>query len=907
MKLVLCVIGFVLAASVQAQDDYYDDLGYQDLQDDTIDELVKAEIQEFRHENEEQSDEDVFDDLADYQIEDNRSVGDKGDAHSEEKQEPMPDDAPEMNLDDLAIQPVKNDDTAADDADDEFWNDLFEDGDDASLSESDEKKETENDPDEGIFEDVVEADDIKPLPVPEKPQEMSVEIQKEDTEVKENSDEKSLDKVSAESAEVAIDQLELDKIIEETGKLLEESDDDFKADYDYALVSDEDEKSEEDVFSENNDDDETPEQVLSDLDADLDKLFETLDKLTDSDSAAAESNEKDESANDVQDYEEKYNRPYKENNILQLREEMEDNLSEIFSENAKDDVSDEDDDDQSVESDAVVNDNQTGSTKATAENAEADLKAYDDFDYSEEMKKLFDLDDEEIDKADEIMDKILKHSYGEDGLVDKDQPKNDDAEVFLTTANTEGLEAAAVPSTTTEAVPELQPEVAATTEDIEAKSDTTTKVESTTNIEPSTTQVPVETTSEPELSNVKYDQIMRDFRASHSDDLEVQSDANTPIPITLSVDKPTVITSPNYPNAFPANTKVDWILEGPGTGIEFNVTHLALNGVRDSYLLVKPGGVDASGTDGLVFSFTLRSERRYRFTNVNRLFMRFDSGSGLFMNGFGVVVSARMLWPLPEIDEDMPEPEPVLRHPEETLTLSLAGLTLAQFEDIRPVFKELIADMAEEYIVDNNINRGLNTTLEVTQITRVSVCNIRWPNYETCVGVTFGVPLHYEEEPEEARLSSEELADMWRNYITEERFSSRLSEMGITEYAIPNDRTILMVWMVIAGGVLISMALLAFALWRFSCFEDYTRMQAFNDGDSVQNEKRKLDLYPTPHQSLPPLYSDNDYKWADDKYDDSTRVDLGGFANKSYVRDDLFEFDSDEDVMPARDRSTTNV
>lgn len=48
-------------------------------------------------------------------------------------------------------------------------------------------------------------------------------------------------------------------------------------------------------------------------------------------------------------------------------------------------------------------------------------------------------------------------------------------------------------------------------------------------------------------------------------------------------------------------------------------------------------------------------------------------------------------------------------------------------------------------------------------------------------------------------------------------------------------------------------------------------MQTYGDTDSIQNEKRHLDLYPTPHQTLPPLYSENDYKWADDKYDDSTR------------------------------------
>ncbi|KAH9636066.1 hypothetical protein HF086_016940 [Spodoptera exigua] len=148
---------------------------------------------------------------------------------------------------------------------------------------------------------------------------------------------------------------------------------------------------------------------------------------------------------------------------------------------------------------------------------------------------------------------------------------------------------------------------------------------------------------------------------------------------------------------------------------------------------------------------------------------------------------------------------------------------------------------------------------EVTQITRTAICNIQWPDYENCVEVTFGIPLQYEEEDEEKepRLSTKELDDMWTTYIIKDDFADRLRSFGIT---------------------------------------------AYGDTDSIQNEKRHLDLYPAPHQTLPPLYSENDYKWVDDKYDDSTRVDMGGFANKSYVRDDLFDFESDEDVITPRDR-----
>lgn len=32
-------------------------------------------------------------------------------------------------------------------------------------------------------------------------------------------------------------------------------------------------------------------------------------------------------------------------------------------------------------------------------------------------------------------------------------------------------------------------------------------------------------------------------------------------------------------------------------------------------------------------------------------------------------------------------------------------------------------------------------------------------------------------------------------------------------------------------------------------------------------------------------------------------VDVGGYSNKSYMHNDLFNIDSDEEVLPARDRS----
>lgn len=47
-------------------------------------------------------------------------------------------------------------------------------------------------------------------------------------------------------------------------------------------------------------------------------------------------------------------------------------------------------------------------------------------------------------------------------------------------------------------------------------------------------------------------------------------------------------------------------------------------------------------------------------------------------------------------------------------------------------------------------------------------------------------------------------------------------------------------------------------------------MPTHSDRDSVYS-KQGLDLYPTPHQTLPPLFAENEYKWDDAKFEDSTR------------------------------------
>ncbi|CAG9568454.1 unnamed protein product [Danaus chrysippus] len=223
--------------------------------------------------------------------------------------------------------------------------------------------------------------------------------------------------------------------------------------------------------------------------------------------------------------------------------------------------------------------------------------------------------------------------------------------------------------------------------------------------------------------------------------------------------------------------------------------------------------------------------------------------------------------------------------------------------ELRPDSRRTEVDVKETKVNDNN-NDTTKMKREITQITRKTFCYHKWPRFELCTEVSFGVPLVYDEvrrenmtEEERNRFSEEDLTDMWSLYSERDPFAARLRRLGIEEYQIPDDQGVLSLWLVVSAGVVISAALLALGLWRFSCFEDYTRMPVYGDTDSL-TEKRTLDLYPTPHQTLPPLF-ETDYKWSEDFT--GHKADLG-FTNHSFLSEGMF--DPRGERPSARDRNS---
>ncbi|XP_045518732.1 uncharacterized protein LOC123710692 isoform X2 [Pieris brassicae] len=406
----------------------------------------------------------------------------------------------------------------------------------------------------------------------------------------------------------------------------------------------------------------------------------------------------------------------------------------------------------------------------------------------------------------------------------------------------------------------------------------------------------------PEFNELDSDDQSK-FNEKYQAERAAHSEATNTVQIHLTVNDNTIVSSPNYPNFYPANQITDYVITGVGQGIEMNITDFAVNSFIGDYVLIIPGETEEKGSDGILISYSLRKERRFQFTDVDRMFIRFEAKDGMqFQRGFNI--SLRNIMSRPDM-VSLPDPEEdkIYFTSNATITVNLGGVSMNGFISKEEDFRRIVADMATLYINTKGIDSGLNTTLEVTRILSRRLCFHNWPGSDLCTEIVFSVPLVYDNETLETRFTKQDLRDMWDSYSGIDPFAVRLERMGIREFSYPDNETTLTVWLVIAAGVIISMAMLAFALWRFSCFEEYTKMPAFSDTDSLRDEKRVLDLYPTPHQTLPPLYSDDNIKWADDVY---SNKDVG-FSNKSYMQD-IYDMDSDDEALRAPDRRyTTDV
>lgn len=363
-------------------------------------------------------------------------------------------------------------------------------------------------------------------------------------------------------------QADLDNIIDETKNILADNENQFEN----TITSESNNNNEDvsdkvDVENQANSEEDALEKDKK-LQEDLQQLFNTFNKLQSEELQDTKGDSVDDSDSlNVLDYEEKFDKPYKEGLALSQRVDQDQdyeliddsNLSEIFAKT-------------SVSSNEAAEDNSDDLDDNKDSILETDLNPDNDFKSSvENEKSIEDIttnkpimyendalinDEQKADSAD-VEEFDVEDNSEED--VENTETNSDENDLDVNTRNSEEIESK-----------EISGEDNATSERIQIR------------------QKMVD-----DLTSSELDDLMKQFAIFHSEDLDVHSEdfsKNTaPIHIKLSVDEPIVVTSPNYPDPYPTNNIIDWICEGEGMGIELNVTDFAVNGALGDYVLVKPG------------------------------------------------------------------------------------------------------------------------------------------------------------------------------------------------------------------------------------------------------------------------------------------------------------------------------
>lgn len=338
------------------------------------------------------------------------------------------------------------------------------------------------------------------------------------------------------------------------------------------------------------DDDDTVAKVVSDLKEDFSDLFETMNKLARDDDITDQDyviepdedqsdkiEEKNEVSNeDVIGYEEKYGKPFREDNILAMREDYEyvedSNLGSIFAE-----------------------DNSEEGGKMTFEELDRAMFSNENTEDEPESTKN---NSEQIINIEEGIQSAIESEKIQNSNVNKDEKttqtitnESDNNEKYVNEPTLMELDPNMIQIKASENIEDNISKPNLTSVDTESK-ETTVKPQADDEIE-AKELIPVKSIDAGDLSPAQYNDLMAQFQEVHKNEFDTQSeDFSThvaPIHMSLRVDEPQEITSPNYPGNYPTNNIVDWIFDGEGIGIEFNITDFAVNGVLGDYLLVKPG------------------------------------------------------------------------------------------------------------------------------------------------------------------------------------------------------------------------------------------------------------------------------------------------------------------------------
>lgn len=350
-----------------------------------------------------------------------------------------------------------------------------------------------------------------------------------------------------------------------------------------------------------------------------------------------------------------------------------------------------------------------------------------------------------------------------------------------------------------------------------------------------------------------------------------------------------VLMSPNYPEPYPnlVNSFKDYTVTG-GIGVQITIHDIDLDHETD-FLFIRGGSVTDKDENGPVLTGKISSPVRFLIPHTTTFSIHFVSqhdesevqshkGFRLTYAPFGTVVS-----PTTPTTTEMIVPREELQWIRKEVSISREMMISVE---TWPLVKTALANASNAFVELYQLKYKPCRPDDIRILAQK--CPDTWPGYEECVSLEFAVPLRpivvieeesdavdgksrlavgkgfisltTTEEPEvEYQLATGNLERMWNEFG-----AMALAEVGIEVYKMPENASVLLIWIAISLCVLAAFIFVLYSIWKIDFFKDYRRISKLSrepqeeDRSELKKKEYDISMFPSPHQIVPTLFPTGD-------------------------------------------------
>lgn len=353
-----------------------------------------------------------------------------------------------------------------------------------------------------------------------------------------------------------------------------------------------------------------------------------------------------------------------------------------------------------------------------------------------------------------------------------------------------------------------------------------------------------------------------------------------------------VLTSPNYPEPYPnvVNSFENYTVTG-GIGVQITIHDIDLDHNSD-FLFIRGGSVTDNDENGPVLTGKISSPVRFLIPHTTTFSVHFVSqhdesevqshkGFRLTYAPFGTVVSLTT-----PTTTEMIVPREELQWVRKEVMISRDMMVSVE---TWPQVKMALANASNAFVQLHQLKYQLCRPDDIRILAQK--CPDTWPGYEECVSLEFAIPLRpivvieeevegshgldgksrmvagkgfipltTTEEPEvEYQLAKDNLERMWMEFG-----AMALADVGIEVYKMPENASVLLIWIAISLCILAAFIFVLYSIWKIDFFKDYRRISKLSreprDDDRSELKKKEYDIsmFPSPHQVVPTLFPTGD-------------------------------------------------